>query len=917
MTNPVLRVDEDAGEQSDANAMGFPTGNPAPVADTGRGGQADRRRGNLSITTADRSHPVRAEHTHSADLATMVEAQALHRRGELGRAEALYRAILGRNRRNAKALHLLGLIALQSRNAEAAIDLITRSIGEDGSDASAHFDLGCALVDTKNPVAALATFERALRLRPDFAAAWNSRGTVLLALGRPADALASFERALGVRPLYKGALHNRGNALMDLGRAAEALASYDGALDLHPDNADSLNARGTALRALGRAQESLATFDRALALAPRHAGALRNRGNALLELERSAEALDCFERALAIDPRDADAHNLRGLALLRLRRPEDAVASFERAVELRPGFAEALGNRGAALLALNRVRDAIESLEQATRAKPDYVNGFVLRSGAMLGLRRLDEALECSARALALDPRHTFALNNRATALWLMKRHDEAAQTVARILEIEPAFDYAPGFLEFARRYCCDWNDYADRVSRLRAAVREGAHACRPFSFFALSDSAAEQRRCAELFVAHDCPPAAQALASREPYGHERIRVVYLSADFHHHATAYLLAELLERHDRTRFEITAISFGPPFEDDMRARLRGAVEHFFDVRELSHRAVAELLRAREIDIAIDLKGHTRDSRPQILALRPAPLQVSFLGYPATTAAPYIDYLIADEEVLPEPQRAHYSEHVVYLPDCYQCNDSRRPIAAHTPSRRELGLPERGFVFCCFNNSYKITPEVFACWMQLLREVPDSVLWLLPANPTATRNLREAARRQHVDPQRLCFCSRLPLPEHLARHRQADLFLDTLPVNAHTTASDALWAGLPVLTCRGESFVARVAASLLRSIGLPELITDSLSDYTARALYLARNPDALAALRARLAHNRLSSPLFDTPRFTRHFEAALLTLYSRHLAGLPPAPFRVRRETEATSPLLDHDGISNAAGGSPRT
>jgi predicted O-linked N-acetylglucosamine transferase (SPINDLY family) len=742
-------------------------------------------------------------------------------------------------------------------------------------------------------------------------------GVIAMRSGRPLVAAELLARSIQGNESNAAAHCDLGCVLIELGRTREALTHFDRAVELAPQLDQALNNRGTVLLNLRRPAEALASFERALAARPDYALAWGNRGEALMALARTNEALECFDRALELRPDDANLLERQGYALLVLKRAHEAVDRFERALRIRPEFPEAHCNRGGALLALQRPLEALASFERAVAQQPGNVVARAFRGAALIELRRFDEALAACDGVLAEHPNDAVALSGRAIALWRLRRDEEAAYSFERLIAVQPDFIDAQGSLFMVRMQSCDWHDYAERAARLREGVRAGRRVSQPFSFLAARDSAAEQRRCAELFVAHDCPPAAQALASREPYGHERIRVVYLSADFHHHATAYLLAELLERHDRTRFEITAISFGPPFEDDMRARLRGAVEHFFDVRELPHRAVAELLRAREIDIAIDLKGHTRDSRPQILALRPAPLQVSFLGYPATTAAPYIDYLIADEEVLPEPQRAHYSEHVVYLPDCYQCNDSRRPIAAHTPSRRELGLPERGFVFCCFNNSYKITPEVFACWMQLLREVPDSVLWLLPANPTATRNLREAARRQHVDPQRLCFCSRLPLPEHLARHRQADLFLDTLPVNAHTTASDALWAGLPVLTCRGESFVARVAASLLRSIGLPELITDSLSDYTARALYLARNPDALAALRARLAHNRLSSPLFDTPRFTRHFEAALLTLYSRHLAGLPPAPFRVRRETEATSPLLDHAGISNAAGGSPRT
>jgi predicted O-linked N-acetylglucosamine transferase (SPINDLY family) len=382
-----------------------------------------------------------------------------------------------------------------------------------------------------------------------------------------------------------------------------------------------------------------------------------------------------------------------------------------------------------------------------------------------------------------------------------------------------------------------------------------------------------------------------EAAVRRAPRRHGRIRVAYLSADFREHPVARLMADVFERHDRQRFEVAAVSFGPSAEGSMRQRLCASFEHFLDVSELSDRAIAEQLRARGIDIAIDLTAYTQHGRPQILAHRPAPLQASFLGYPGTTAAPFIDYLIADGQVILEEQAAHYSEQVVRLPDCYLPGNSARPIAARTPTREELGLPEQGFVFCCFNNVYKILPDVFACWLRMLRETPSSVLWLREAGPAAARNLLATAQRHGVEPHRLRFAPRQPLAEHLARHRQADLFLDTLPYNAHSTAADALWAGLPILTCRGKSFVARVASSLLLTAGLPELVTDSLEEYTARALQLAQNATELAALRARLDRNRLSSPLFDAQRFSRHFEAALTLMHDRQLRGLPCQSFTV--------------------------
>jgi predicted O-linked N-acetylglucosamine transferase (SPINDLY family) len=324
---------------------------------------------------------------------------------------------------------------------------------------------------------------------------------------------------------------------------------------------------------------------------------------------------------------------------------------------------------------------------------------------------------------------------------------------------------------------------------------------------------------------------------------------------------------------------------------MAKRLRGAFDHFVDADRLSDEQAASLLRRMEVDIAVDLMGFTSGCRPGIFSFRPAPVQVNFLGYPGTMGAPYIDYIVADRIVVPDEHRAFYTEKVVTLPDTYQCNDRRRAIADTTPSRVELGLPQRAFVFCCFNNTNKLTPEVFAVWIRLLEQVHGSVLWLLRDNETATRNLQSEALRRGIASERLVFAPRVKPSEHLARHRAADLFLDTLPYGAHTTASDALWTGLPVLTCRGSTFAGRVGASLLHAAGLPELVTSSLDEYEALALKLARDSDYLAEMRNRLARNRDICPLFDTVRFTRHLEAALTTMRHRQREGKPPAHFGV--------------------------
>ena len=605
---------------------------------------------------------------------------------------------------------------------------------------------------------------------------------------------------------------------------------------------------------------------------------------------RIAQAAALYREILQGDPGHFDARHLLGVACLQGGDPA-AAELIGQAVRLHPGSADAHTNLGNALRELARHGEALACYDRALALRPDSAEAHYNRALTLQQLMRLDDALAGYDRALALRPGYIEALYNKGVVLQDSRRYEDAVQTFARLLEIAPDCRYAAGKLHYLRLLCCAWATYNADTARLIAAVAAGQRVCDPFSFTALPGTPAAQLVCAQTYTADRFPPAPAPLWSGEIYRHERIRVAYLSADFHEHATTHLMAGLFEHHDHQRFEITAVSFGPDREDAMRRRVAAACDRFLDVRDRRDAEVAGMLRALEIDIAVDLKGHTQGNRAGILAHRPAPVQINYLGMPATMGAGYIDYLIADPRLIPPQEFPHYAEQILYLPDSYQATDDTRAIAAHTPSRAELSLPEDGFVFCCFNNSYKIAPDLFALWMRLLDAVTGSVLWLLDDNPAATRNLRAEAQRLGIAPERLVFAPRIDAAAHLARHRRADLFLDTLPYNAHTTASDALWSGLPVLTCAGNTFAGRVAASLLPAVGLPELITRDHVSYAALALALARDPGRLAALRARLARNRDCHPLFATDRFRRHLEAAYVTLRERQRRGEPPAAFSV--------------------------
>ena len=651
---------------------------------------------------------------------------------------------------------------------------------------------------------------------------------------------------------------------------------------------DALNLLGIITARTQRAAEAAALFELAIAAGTMDATVYNNYGSLLRDLGRTRDALPAYERACALKADYAEAWNNRGIVLRELARLDEALQCYERALALQPGSVVIHNNIGNVQRQLLRFPEALECYERALKLKPDYAQAHCNLGSVLHDLRRGEEALQSYARALQLKPDFAEVHFNRGNTLRELRRFAEALDSYARALEYQPQQRWLYGSWLHTKMQLCDWSGLSDQLGQLLQWIEQGRTASLPFFLLGLTDSLPLQQQAARIWVREVCGATAPLSGLTRYAGHEKIRVGYYSADFHSHSTAYLAAELFERHDRQRFELVAFSFGPSLaEDPMRRRLSAAFDQFLEVGGLSDLQVAQLSRERQIDIAVDLKGFTQHERNRIFAYRAAPVQVSYLGYPGTLGAPYMDYLVADRTLIPESSREHYAEKIVYLPHSYQVNDRQRPIAEKVFSRTEIGLPEAGFVFCCFNNAYKITPRSFDSWMRILQRVEGSVLWLLEDSAQAAEHLRQEAQARRVNSQRLVFAGRTDLPQHLARQRVADLFLDTLPCNAHTTASDALWAGLPVLTCMGDAFAARVAGSLLNAVGLSELITTSADRYEALAIELATQPQRLGALRARLADNRLRAPLFDTALFTRHLEDAYLQMYQRFQQGLPPA------------------------------
>jgi predicted O-linked N-acetylglucosamine transferase (SPINDLY family) len=609
----------------------------------------------------------------------------------------------------------------------------------------------------------------------------------------------------------------------------------------------------------------------------------------LHNLKRYEAALDSYEQALRLRPNSVEALTSRGATLREIKRHHDALDTIDQVLAIEPGHSLAHCYRGIALGDLKRYEDALASFDRSLALQPDLVEAYEHRGNILRWLRRYNEALTSYGQGLATNPEHLTILNNRANLLVYMARADEAAADYSRLVALAPDYAFAQGHLMQTLRACCDWRNLNALSSVINEGVRQGKKSIEPFLFLGVSTSPDLLQRCARIYSEEKFPPATRKLFSGKPRHNDKIRLGYVAGEFRHHATSILVAELFEKHDTSRFELFAFDNGWDDGSDIRKRLENAFTTIVDISRLSDLDAATRINTMEMDILIDLNGHVGLKRTGIFSYRPAPIQVNWLGFPGTMGVDYMDYIIGDTIVIPAGHEAYYSEKVVRLPDTYQVNDSKRVIAGRAPTRAEAKLPDSGFVFCCFNNNYKITPEVFDIWMHLLRRVERSVLWLLEDNPAASRNLRTEASARGVAPERLVFAPRLTLPDHLARHRLADLFLDTLPYNAHTTASDALWAGLPLLTCMGTTFAGRVSGSLLHAVGLPELVTESLADYESLALKLAATPALLADMRTRLASNRSTCPLFDTDRFTRQIESAYVTMHDRWLRGETPASF----------------------------
>lgn len=881
-----------------------PTKTTAPPSDAktnrirkGKGKGKGRNKGPTSNTAAART-------AHAAVALKIQEALKHHNAGQLPEAEAIYRQILASHPNHPEAMHLLGFVFHQRGQQETAAEWIGKAVAADPKQPMFLNNLGIVLRDLGQREEAIRCYQKALAIQPDNQQAlcnlgsdfhaqgqWteaanyyrrvlaikpdlfdvhNSLGNVLLAQGLPEEAIACYRHSVAIQPNYQNAYHNLGNALRDQGQMDEAIASFQKALAIQPDLTESHNSLGNTFQEAGRPEEAIACYQTVLTLNPNHYAAYSNQGQALQAMGRTDEAIECYHKSLAIEPRYFRAQNDMGVALMSQGRQQEAIDCYHKALALAPDAHGTYNNLGVALMKDGQWTEAITYYEKALAIAPNDCSTLNHLSFALQNVGQLEEAIACCQRALEVEP--------------------DNLQILAAILH--------------QMQQACAWEGFQAYFDRMMTLLNTGRAEISPFILLSLPTTPEEQRRCAEVCITNRYPIQESLAASRHYDTHpDRIKIGYLSCDFQDHATAHLMAELFELHDHDRFEIKAYSYGQNDGGLMRPRLMEACDSFTDLLMVSHKEAAQCILEDGVHILVELKGHTKGTRMEITTFRPAPIQVSWVGYPGTVGADFLDYILTDPFVTPHGFESHFTEKVVRLPGCYQPNDRKRVISDQTPTRQSCGLPEEGFLFASLNSSYKISSELFDVWMGFLKAMPDSVLWLIQSNPSMADNLRREAEARGVEGSRLYFAPKLPVSEHLARYRIIDLALDTYPYTSHTTGSDALWAGCPLVACAGQTFASRVTGSLLTNVGLSELITDSLDGYADLAMALANDPERLAEIRQRLHDNLPTAPLFDSPNFTRNLESAYEAMWQRFQAGMAPDHIDVQ-PLEEVDPRFHH-------------
>ena len=832
-------------------------------------------------------------------------------------AKENYKKAITLNPEYAKAHYNLAGLLHELDDFDASIKSYENALVIEPDHAEAHNNLGNVFKDTGQLDAAINSYEKAILINPDYIEAHYNLGSSLYDSGELEDAVRSYKKVAQLKPNTSSIHNNLGNILRELGRLDEAVISYEKAIVIEPNFAEVYYNLGIIFQELNNLNNFLKNYKKAIELKANYPEALNNIGAVYKELEEFDSAVKFYKKAIEIKPDYAEVHNNLGILYKDLEKFDDSIQSFNAAIEIMPDYAEAQNNLGIIYMESGQLDMSIKCYKNAIDSNKNFIQAINNLGITFMNLGEIDEALDYFKKALKINPNDSLTLNNLGVAhkrlddfesakkyfekgialdpnysdtfsnygnlLTDLDNFEQALINYHHSYEINPNSDYIEGNIIHTKMHLCIWDDLSKQIKDLKYQINDGHKRIDAFSFMALIDDPKLQKKVTEIYL-KDRFPKSDLLPNINIYPkHKKIRIGYFSGDFREHPVSTLTANLYEIHNRDKFEIHAFSYGPDTQDEMNLRIRSGVDHFHQVCKVSHKDIVLLARSLEIDIAIDLGGFTVSGKTDLFAMSAAPIQLTYIGFLGTMGAPYYDYLIADEICIPKENQQYYTEKIAYLPT-YQVNDSKQSPPKIFLTRNEIGLPEKGFVFCCFNNTYKITPTTFESWMKILKNVEDSVLLIYVELESARENLKIEVTKKGLDPDRLIFAKHLERDQYLARYRLVDLFLDTLPYNAATTASDALRMELPVLTCQGDSFASRVASSIINAVNLPELITYTQQEYESVAIELATNPEKFKAIKAKLKENLSTAPLYNTAKFTENLESVYEVMYERYHDGL---------------------------------
>ena len=802
--------------------------------------------------------------------------------GELEEAVNSYQKAIVINNNYVEAIFSLGVV-LKSLNSRDAIDCFIKAIEIKSDFAEAHNNLGIAYKDRGQIEDAIKSYKKALDINSNYLEAHNNLGNAYRNLGKLKEASLSYQKAISIKSDYPTIHNNLGNTLKDLGSHEEAIESYKKALSINPDFAETYSYLGSAYRELSMYEDAIESYQKALSIDPGNSDLMNDLGVAYKDYGNYEDAIKSYQKALSIDPENSFLHSNLGVSYKIIGRLDDAIQSYEKAIHLNPDDYEFLNSIGVIYSEVGRLDDAIQSYEKAIAINPNVADVLNNMAIVLTKLNRLDEAYKYNEKALKINSKYSEGFVVQGHIYKELNRLEDALFSFEQANTLNPELPYILGTIVSAKMNLCNWFNLSDQLAELKVKINNNERVIVPFDLLSLIDDPLLQGKTAVIY-ANDQFPKNDSLDKINSYSdHKKIRVGYFSADFRIHPVATLTAELYEIHDRSQFEIHAFSFGPDTNDEMNLRVKQGVDYFHNVMDRSDQEIAILARSLEIDIAVDLGGYTADSRTGVFALSAAPIQISYIGVLCTMGSDYYDYLVVGQDMIPEENQKYYSEKIAYLPS-YQVNDSKESTPSIYFSREDFGLSEESFVFCCFNNTYKITPIIFDSWARILENVKDSVMMIYISNEVAKKNLTKEIIDRGINPSRLIFAERLSRIEYLARYRLVDLFLDTHPYNAGTTASDALRMGLPLLTINGSSFNSREAASILKSVNLSEMIASSTEEYESLAIELANNSKKYELLKKKLAKNLQNAPLYNTSLFAKNIESAYKTMFEKFNQGL---------------------------------